>query len=416
MRIFISAGEPSGDLHAANLIRSLRKVLPDAEFTGFGGTHMKQAGALLLYPLVDLAVMWFLNVFLNLVTFVRLLFKADRYFRDERPDAVVVVDYPGFHWWIARRAKARGIPVIYFVPPQIWAWAGWRIKKVKKYVDLVLCSLPFEPDWYRARGFENAVYVGHPYFDELKDRPLDASFLANEREHSGDLISILPGSRTQEVLRNLPDMVRAANKLAFQRPGVRFGIACLHERHRNLAQQIVASVIAEEGASPGLEIETHAGKTPELIRLARAAWAVSGSVGLELMVETLPTVVLYKIRRFDLWVASFFIKSRYISLVNLLAEAEIFPEYLTWRDCADDLVRWGLLWLDDPAARDEARAALATVRYHVARPGASDRSAHRIARLLDRRHQDKPERSPHFDRPERRLRSDRAGDRQAREV
>src|SRR5262249_46819619 len=152
MRIFISAGEPSGDLHAANLIRSLRKVLPDAEFTGFGGSHMKQAGALLLYPLVDLAVMWFLNVFLNLVTFVRLIVKADRFFRDQRPDAVVVVDYPGFHWWIARRAKARGIPVIYFVPPQIWAWAGWRIKKIKKYFDLVLCSLPFEPDWYRARG------------------------------------------------------------------------------------------------------------------------------------------------------------------------------------------------------------------------------------------------------------------------
>jgi lipid-A-disaccharide synthase len=115
-------------------------------------------------------------------------------------------------------------------------------------------------------------------------------------------------------------------------------------------------------------------------------------------------------------VARFFIKSRYISLVNLLAEAEIFPEYLTWWDSSDELVRWGLLWLDDPAARDEARTALATLRYHVARPGASDRSAQRIARLLDRRHQDKPDRSPHFDRPERRLRSDRAGDRQAREL
>jgi lipid-A-disaccharide synthase len=416
MRIFISAGEPSGDLHAANLIRSLRKVLPDAEFTGFGGSHMKQAGALLLYPLVDLAVMWFLNVFLNLVTFFRLLFKADRFFRDERPDAVVVVDYPGFHWWIARRAKARGIPVIYFVPPQIWAWAGWRIEKVKKYVDLVLCSLPFEPDWYRARGFENAVYVGHPYFDELKDRPLDASFLANQRERSGDLISILPGSRTQEVLRNLPDMVRAANKLTSQRPGVRFGIACLHERHRELAQEIVTSVIAKDGATPGLEIEVHAGKTPELIRLARAAWAVSGSVGLELLVETLPTVVIYKIKRFDLWVASFFIKARYISLVNLLAESEVFPEYLTWRESSDELVRWGLLWLDNPAARDEARAALATLRYHVAHPGASDRSAQRIAGLLDRSRAEKPELQPHFDRPERRIRSDRAADRHAHEL
>ena len=115
---------------------------------------MAAAGADLLYPLVDLAVMWFLNVLLNIVTFIRLIFMADRYFRDERPDAVVLIDYPGLHWWIARRAKARGIPVFYFVPPQLWAWAGWRVKKVQKYVDQVLCSLPFEPAWYHARGVD----------------------------------------------------------------------------------------------------------------------------------------------------------------------------------------------------------------------------------------------------------------------
>ena len=133
---------------------------------------------------------------------------------------------------------------------------------MKKYVDLVLCSLPFEPAWYHARGFPNAVYVGHPYFDELKDRPLDADFLADQRSRSGELVAILPGSRTQEVLRNLPEMVRAANKLAFQRPGVRFGVACLHERHRKMAEGIVASVIEKEGRSPGLEIEIHAGQNP----------------------------------------------------------------------------------------------------------------------------------------------------------
>jgi lipid-A-disaccharide synthase len=420
MRIFISAGEPSGDLHAANLIRSLRKVVPDAEFTGFGGSQMTAAGARLLYPLVDLAVMWFLHVFLNIFTFFRLLFQADRHFRDERPDVVVLVDYPGFHWWVARKAKARGIPVVYFVPPQIWAWAGWRIKKVKKYVDVVLCSLPFEPAWYKARGFDNAFFVGHPYFDELKDRPLDADFLADQRALAGELISILPGSRTQEVLRNLPEMIRAANKLAFQRPGVRFGVACLHERHRQLALGIVADVIEKEGRSPGLEIEIHAGRTPELIRLARVAWAVSGSVGLELMVEALPSVVLYKIRRFDLWVASFFIKSRYISLVNLLAETELFPEYLTWRDVSDDLVQWALSWLDDPTARLETREALSTLRYHVARPGASDRAAERVVSWLGQKaenaagHSEKAERSPHFSRPERRLRPDPARESEAR--
>ncbi len=381
MRFFVSAGEPSGDLHAANLIGALRRRVPDARFDGFGGSRMAEAGATLVYPLVDLAVMWFLNVLLNLVTFIRLIFKADRYFRDERPDAVVLIDYPGLHWWLARCAKARGIPVFYFVPPQIWAWAGWRVGKVRKYVNRVLCSLPFEPAWYQARGYYDATYVGHPYFDELADRPLDEAFLARQRNLDGKLVAILPGSRTQELIRNLPDMVRAAIKLARGRADVRFAVACLHERHKALAEKVIARCTGREGGTR-LPIEVHAGRTPELIRLARVAWAVSGSVGLELMVEALPSVVLYKVNRFDLWIARPFIKAKYISLVNLLADKEVFPEYLTFRDAADELVRWANAWLDDSEPRARAVAALEAVRSLVAQPGASDRAAGQIVEWL----------------------------------
>jgi lipid-A-disaccharide synthase len=383
MRIFISAGEPSGDLHAANLIRSLRKCFPAAQFEGFGGDKMAAAGARLRYPLANLAVMWFLSVLLNAVTFVRLIFKADRRFRDERPNAVVLIDYPGFNWWIARRAKARGIPVFYFVPPQIWAWAGWRVKKVRRYVDLVLCSLPFEPAWYRARGVSHAVYVGHPYFDELTDRLLDANFLAQETARTGDLVAILPGSRDQEVRRNLPLMVRAARKLAQKCPDVRFGVACLHGRHQAMAEQIIADAVVREGPIAGFGINVYAGRTAELIRLARVAWAVSGSVGLELMFEALPSVVIYKVNRFDLWVARPFIKSKYISLVNLLANREVFPEYLTPKDVSDSLADWARTWLDEPAARAEATESLTELRDRVARPGASDRAAEQIALWLN---------------------------------
>jgi lipid-A-disaccharide synthase len=382
MRIFISAGEPSGDLHAANLIGSLRDCFPNAHFTGFGGERMAAAGAKLLYPLANLAVMWFLNVFLNLITFIRLIFVADRHFREQRPDAVVLVDYPGLHWWIARRAKARGVPVFYFVPPQIWAWGGWRVQKVRKYVDKVLCSLPFEPAWYHARGVTEAVYVGHPYFDELTDRPLDGCFLAEEGGRGGSLVAILPGSRTQEVTRNLPDMVRAASKLAQKRPDVRFAVACLHERHKKLAEDIVAQTIGRVSTSLRPAIEVYSERTPELIRLARVAWAVSGSVGLELMVEGLPSVVLYKVNRFDLWVARHFIKSRYISLVNLLADDEVFPEYLTWHDVSGEMVRWAVSWLDDPEARARTVDSILNVRQRVAQPGASKRAATHIAHWL----------------------------------
>lgn len=379
MRIFLSAGEPSGDLHAANLIRSLRRLRPDAEFVGYGGPEMTRAGATLLFPLVELSVMWFLRVLLNLHKFIGLVGRADRHFRDERPDAVVLIDYPGLHWWIARKAKARGIPVFYYVPPQIWAWAGWRVKKVRRYVDHVLCSLPFEPGWYHARGVPQAKYVGHPYFDELTERVLDAPFLAAARERGGPVVALLPGSRTQEVTRNVPVMLRAAAALVASRPGrpIRFVVACLREKHKAM----VEAMIGEAGLS-ALSIEVHAGRTAELIRLADVAWAVSGSVGLELMMEALPTVVLYKVNRFDLVIARPFIKAKFISLVNLLADAEVFPEYLTPRDVSADLARWAALWLDDPAERARRVSALEALRDRVARPGASDRAAAEIVSAL----------------------------------
>lgn len=399
MRIFISAGEPSGDLHAANLIRALRRRFPNAEFVGYGGPRMTEAGATLLYPLVNLAVMWFLSVLLNIVTFIRLIVRADRYFRDERPDAVVLVDYPGLHWWIARRARARGVPVFYFVPPQLWAWAGWRVRKVREYVDLMLCSLPFEPDWYRKRGVPHAVHVGHPYFDELCERELDEAFLAEQKADDRPILAILPGSRTLELKRNLPIMVRAAAKLSRSRPDVRFVVSCLREKHKAMAEEIIGRTLATLGDLPAPRLELFAGRTPELIRLATVAWTVSGSVSLELMMEALPTVVLYKVRPIDLWIARPFIKAKYITLVNLLADEELMPEYLTSRDVSDDLVRHAATWLNDPAALARATANLAALRHSAARPGATVRAADRIAEWLENHPENgrtpSPYRGPH---------------------
>jgi lipid-A-disaccharide synthase len=259
------------------------------------------------------------------------------------------------------------------------------VRKVRKYVDQVLCSLPFEPAWYHARGVRAAVYVGHPYFDELALQPLDEHFMLEERSRPGPLVAILPGSRTQELTRNLPDMIRAAGTLVRERPDVRFGVACLHERHKILAEQLVARSIAKEGTLPGVTIDVHAGRTPELIRLARVAWAVSGSVGLELMAVNLPSVVLYRVKRFDLWLARWFIRARFISLVNLLADAEVFPEYLTGRDVSSELARWAYAWLDDSEARTVATESIAAVRARTARPGACERAAECIVAWLKSR-------------------------------
>jgi lipid-A-disaccharide synthase len=375
MRIFISAGEPSGDLHGANLVRILRQRQPGIECVGFGGPHMEAAGCQLLYPLCRLAIMWFIRVLANAPVFLSLLSRADRYFRHHRPDAVILIDYPGFHWWLARRAHFHGIPVFYFVPPQLWAWAGWRVNKMRRFVDHVLCSLPFEPAWYQERGVA-AHYVGHPYFDELPHQQLDAAFLAQQRSTPGPLIGLLPGSRTQEVERNAGTLLRAAARVHAARPDARFMVACYREAHR----EIVARRLR-----PGVPIELHVGRTPEIIELSHSCVAVSGSVGLELLYRGKPTTVLYRISSLDLRVGRFFMKCPYISLVNLLAGEELFPEFLTTK-CESAAISGHLLrWLEDEGAYRALRGRLAEIRQRVAEPGACERAARFVLDTLGKK-------------------------------
>jgi lipid-A-disaccharide synthase len=374
MRVFFCAGEPSGDLHGANLVRSLRSADPNMDCFGFGGDRMAAAGCRLLYPLCGLAVMGFLRVLTNGHRFVQLLTKADRLFRRDRPDAVVLIDYPGFNWWLARRAHARGIPVFYFVPPQIWAWGGWRVKKMRRYIDHVLTCLPFENDWYEERGVR-AHFVGHPYFDELPHQQLDAEFLQSQQARPGPIIGLLPGSRTQEVEDNLDTLVGAAERIHTEHPETRFLVACYKPAHRLQVEQYLG----------GLDcpfIEPNVGRTPEILSLAHSCIAVSGSVGLELLYHGKPAVVVYRTGRLMLALVRRLLNVRYVSLVNLLADAELFPEFVT-SDCQADAVAGHILrWLNDSGAYALRRSELAGLRQRVARPGACDRAAHYILSAL----------------------------------
>jgi lipid-A-disaccharide synthase len=373
MRIFLSAGEPSGDLHGSNLARALRRARPDVECVGFGGERMEAAGCRLIYPLCRLAVVGFAQVFANAAAFVRLLRQADAFFRDQKPDAVVLIDYPGFHWWLARRAKARGIPVFYFVPPQLWAWAEWRVEKMRRFVDHVLCSLRFEQPWYQARGIA-AHYFGHPYFDELSQQQLDAAFVEEQQRRPGTIIGLLPGSRNQELEQNLTTLLGAARYVHAARPDTRFLVACYREGHK--------SQVEEQFHDLGLPIEAHAGRTAEIIHLAKMTAAVSGSVGLELLYRGKPSVVVWRAHPVPLWLSQFLRKCRYISLVNLLADRELFPEFLTHRDEAEAVAERLLRWLNDEAAYQKVCAGLATLKHEVAEPGACAQAAEYILNAL----------------------------------
>jgi lipid-A-disaccharide synthase len=374
MRLFISAGEPSGDLHGASLIHCLRERVPNLDVVGFGGDRMAAAGCRLIYPLCDHhAVVGVGQALRSISSFARILGMARESFRAERPDALVMIDYPGFHWWLAGAARQEGIPVSYFVPPQIWAWAPWRAKKMRRLCDQVLCSLPFEEPWLQQRGIP-ARYIGHPYFDELAGQHLDIGFLNEQRARPGTVVALLPGSRSYELQRNVPVLNRAAELVHERRPDVRFLVACLKPQQ---AEYVRATIGATH-----LPIEIHHGRTPEIIELAHSCMAVSGSVSLELLYRGKPAAIVYRIHWAMRLVGFAVLRAKYITLVNLLADKLLFPEYVTVRCVAHQLAGHVLHWLQEPEAYKQLCAELAALKQAVAEPGACGRAATAILELV----------------------------------
>jgi lipid-A-disaccharide synthase len=392
MRIFFSAGEPSGDLHGANLIRALQQLDPQFSAVGYGGPEMQSAGCDLHTDLTEHAVMGFARALGKLSTFWGLVGKADRYLRRNRPDAVVLIDYPGFNWWIARRAKAYNIPVFYYAPPQVWAWATWRVNKMRRLVDHVLCALPFEAKWFAERGC-NATFVGHPYFDEVRRQTFDESFLQAQREKDGPLVAILPGSRTQEVETNLETFLHTARRIQAQVPSVRFAVASFKPHQAEFARRRIAAA--------GLPIEVHLGRTPELIHLAECCLAVSGSVSLELLYQAKPTVIHYRVSPLMYRLQAKLRHVQYITLVNLLTAKDIFPqhvtaydplspaaadvlfpEYLTCTDRSAQMAEHIVGWLTNPGEKNRLVARLTELREQIGHGGAAKQAAAYISQIL----------------------------------
>jgi lipid-A-disaccharide synthase len=400
MRVFLSAGEPSGDHHAAALVRALKTRQPGVECVGLGGPCMAAEGCVLIADLTQLAVMWFLRVLLNLHRFIDLARRAERSFLDDRPDVCVLVDFPGFHWWLAWRAKRHGIPVVFYCPPQIWAWGSWRIHKMRRLVDHVLAALPFEHDWFLAKGMSSTL-VGHPFFDELHaaqsaasdSRDGSSGFHREDRSHR-PVVLLLPGSRGQEIEANLATILRAAAETAQRVPEARFVVGALNDKYAARIQQTMRDL---ETTLAGLDLRVETGRTRSLMREAACAIAVSGSVSLELLAARVPTAIVYRISGLAHVVQSWFRHARYITLVNLLAAREpigpiqrawraprevlpadpeaIFPEYLAVQDPAAHLARHVVEWLTQPATRERVIARLDAVAESVSHGGSADRAA-----------------------------------------
>lgn len=401
MRVFFSVGEPSGDIHGANLVRSLRQKGYRCE--GYGGPRMQEQGFHVLEDLTQYAVM-FLKALACIPKLWKLYQRADRLLASGQYDAVVLIDYPGFNWWIAKAAKRHGVPVFYYGVPQMWAWLPGRVRKLKRLVDHVLCKLPFEQSWFEQRGCQ-AIYVGHPYFDELADRKLDREFLREYASSTHPLLTLLPGSRTHEVHSNLEWLVESALRIRKQHPRTSIAIAAFNYRQAEYIRDFLEPY--------QLPIDVFVNRTPELIESATLCLACSGSVSLELMYHQKPSIIVYRLKPWQATVMPLVMRCRFITLVNLLATDNIeltpdwnydpraavasvpFPEFPWLKSPVKHVAEIANQWLSNPSILQERRSQLQTLKQLYGQPGATTRAAEYIDQVLrDKKVKEQPANSP----------------------
>ncbi len=378
MHFFFSAGEPSGDQHAAHLLHALQARMPQARFSGFGGVHLEQAGAEVLYPLTDMAVIGITAVLPLLKKFYDVAQMGRRFIEEQRPDAVILVDFPGFNWHIAKYAKQAGIPVYYYCPPQLWAWGGWRIKKIRKYVDCVLSVLPFEAQWYRNQGVR-VEYVGHPFFDEIAEKQIDEEFCRDLRESAPRLVGFLPGSRRNEVTRNFPAMLEVARKIHRDHPDVRFPVACYKEYQRDWC----AAELKKTGEL--LPLDFHVGRTSEIIATMDCCLMVSGSVSLEVLARGKPAAVTYRPNLTNYVFGKAVVQIKYMSLTNLMVDREMLPEFLYVYNVEKHAAKMHSVidrWLRFPLEMQSLAREQDELRQSIVQTGGVTKAADTVLKLL----------------------------------
>lgn len=379
--LFFSIGEPSGDQHAARMIAQLHRIDPTIRARGFGGPRMRSAGCHLDRDLTQHAVVGLLEVLPKLRQFFRFADEAEQVFRTGHVDAVVLVDFPGFNWHIAKRAKRYGIPVYYYCPPQLWAWGGWRLRKMQRTVDHVLAVLPVEQDYFAKHGIAT-TYVGHPFFDAVAETNLDSQVmdrLATIHSDGQRLVAVLPGSRNHEVQRNWPLMLESIRRLHRKHPEARFLVASYRDRQ---CLECRGMLTAEDRSLP---IEFFVDRTSEIIEASDCAMMVSGSVSLEMMARLTPAVVIYRVGRLLHTIAKMMVRLDSITLPNLMAGRQVFPELVSVGDtgvAVDFLTESVDALLRDDYFYRQSVASLAKLSDRFATPGASERAARWVCQEL----------------------------------
>lgn len=370
-RLLVVAGETSGDLHGARLLSELRRLRPDVEGFGLGGSELEAAGLEVLARSSEIAVVGLLEA-LTVLSRARRIFRRLLAAVDERrPTAALLIDAPDFNLRLARRLAERGIPVVYYVSPQVWAWRSRRVEAIRRYVDRMLVLFGFEAEWYAEREVD-AVHVGHPLLDEIP--PLPQVWDDAAAAPSVYRIALLPGSRRSEIEALLGLMLSATERLADRFPV---------ELHLIQAPDLPAALLEPAIEACELPVRMVRRERWSAIAACHLALCASGTATLEVGLLRTPMVVVYRISPWSHWLGRMVIRVPHISMVNLVLGEEVVPELIQRQADPASIAAAGARLLTDAAARDEMRRRLGELRGALGEPGGSARAARQVLEVLE---------------------------------
>lgn len=377
LRILISAGEASGDRLGAGLARALRALRPDVALSGMGGDEMAEAGVRLVQHASEVAVVGFVEVIKHLPTIRRAMGRLEDALSSERPDLVVPIDFPDFNLRLAARAKAAGVPVVYYVSPQVWAWRRGRVRTIRALVRRMLVLFPFETAFYAAEGVP-ATFVGHPAA-AARPRATRTDLLPRLGLDAGrPVVALLPGSRVGEAGRLFPLLLKAARQVAATHPAVQFVVP----RARTIPVGVLEG-LAASASVPGLIIRD--GAYPGLLEVADAGAVASGTATLDAAMAGLPFVAVYRMQALSFLIARALVRVDHIALPNLVAGGRLVPE-LVQDACTPEAIADALRgFLDDPAKAQALRLDLGGIRERLLGDGAFERAARAVLDEAERK-------------------------------
>lgn len=371
-RILISAGEASGDIHAAAVTAAIKKIDSSAEVFGMGGDALRNAGGEVLFDIKDHGVMGFVEVLKKLPDLFKLRDDFEKVMDERKPDCLITVDYPGFNMKLAKLAHDKGIPVVSYIAPSAWAWHKSRAKKVAKIVDKVACIFPFEYDVYKEAG-AHVEFVGHPLVDIVKPSMTKEEARAFAGKEEGKkLILLMPGSRLMEIEKMLPTLLEAAKIIKKQLPEVSFVMP--------RAGTIPISLLEEKIQASGLDVKITEGNNYDLFSVADLALATSGTVTLEAALCGLGSVIVYKTNPVTYFIAKLLVNIPHIGLPNIVAAKSVVPE-LIQNDFTPTKVAQEALALLERERNAKMKEDLAYVKERLGKPGAVGRVAELVLKI-----------------------------------